>query len=86
MTNDAEKLSKDPRPDDAEDQAFFPSPYSLSQYTSPKTDFDGVQHTGAYTAGTANCSPATALWHPMHSAGLPATLYWRVSGQPNHRK
>ncbi|OBA78295.1 chaperone protein HchA [Mycobacterium sp. 1164966.3] len=51
MTNDADKLSKDPTPDDAEDNAFFPSPYSLSQYTSPKTDFDGVQHKGAYTAG-----------------------------------
>lgn len=50
MASDA-GLSKEPTPDDAEDNAFFPSPYSLSQYTSPKTDFDGVQHKGAYTAG-----------------------------------
>jgi molecular chaperone Hsp31 and glyoxalase 3 len=51
MARDAEHLSKDPTPDDAEDNAYFPSPYSLSQYTSPKTDFDGVQHQGAYTGG-----------------------------------
>lgn len=44
-----ENLSKNPTPDEAEDNAFFPSPYSLSQYTSSKTDFDGVQHQGAYT-------------------------------------
>ncbi|RUP01846.1 MAG: protein deglycase HchA [Mycobacterium sp.] len=48
MTDD---LSKDPTPDDAEDNAFFPSPYSLSEYTQPKTDFDGVAHPGAYTEG-----------------------------------
>lgn len=45
----AENLSKDPTPDQAEDNAFFPSPYSLSQYTQSKTDFDGVKHEGAYT-------------------------------------
>lgn len=45
----AENLSKNPTPDAAEDNAFFPSPYSLSQYTSSQTDFDGVQHQGAYT-------------------------------------
>ncbi|QIY61145.1 glyoxalase III HchA [Streptomyces sp. RPA4-2] len=44
-------LSKDPTPDPAEENAFFPSPYSLSKYTSPKTNFDGVQHKGAYTEG-----------------------------------
>ncbi|MFD4726008.1 glyoxalase III HchA [Streptomyces seoulensis] len=49
--SDATDLSKDPAPDPAEDDAFFPSPYSLSQYTAPKTDFDGVQHKGAYTGG-----------------------------------
>lgn len=51
MPNSADDLSKDPTPDVAEDNAFFPSPYSLSQYTSPKTDFTGVQHEGAYTEG-----------------------------------
>ncbi|MFG3096851.1 glyoxalase III HchA [Streptomyces sp. NPDC048202] len=49
--SDATDLSKDPAPDPAEDDAFFPSPYSLSKYTAPKTDFDGVQHKGAYTGG-----------------------------------
>jgi D-lactate dehydratase / protein deglycase len=51
MPHDADDLSKDPTPDQAEDNAFFPSPYSLSQYTRPKTDFDGVEHEGAYTEG-----------------------------------
>ncbi|MER8030490.1 glyoxalase III HchA [Streptomyces bauhiniae] len=49
--SDATDLSKGPAPDPAEDNAFFPSPYSLSKYTAPKTDFDGVQHKGAYTGG-----------------------------------
>lgn len=43
-------LSKQPTPDTAEDNAFFPSPYSLSQYTSSKTDFDGANY-DAYTGG-----------------------------------
>lgn len=45
------ELSKAPTPDPAEDNAFFPSAYSLSQYTSPRTDFAGVQHAGEYTGG-----------------------------------
>ncbi|MFK4112787.1 glyoxalase III HchA [Streptomyces sp. NPDC002176] len=49
--SDATDLSKDPAPDPAEDNAFFPSPYSLSKYTAPKTDFEGVEHKGAYTGG-----------------------------------
>ncbi|MGW1725866.1 glyoxalase III HchA [Streptomyces sp. NPDC002306] len=44
-------MSRDPTPDPAEDNAFFPSPYSLSRYTSPRTDFGGVRHKGAYTGG-----------------------------------
>ncbi|MBB3116806.1 glyoxalase III HchA [Corynebacterium bovis] len=40
-----------PTPDRAEDEAFFPSPYSLSQYVPPRTDFDGAEHPGAYTGG-----------------------------------
>jgi molecular chaperone Hsp31 and glyoxalase 3 len=31
-------LSKDPQPDEAEFNAFFPSKFSLSQFTSPKSD------------------------------------------------
>lgn len=47
-----ENLSKNPTPDEAEDNAFFPSPYSLSQYTAPKTDFDGIAtERGAYSGG-----------------------------------
>ncbi|MGW4288768.1 glyoxalase III HchA [Streptomyces sp. NPDC004673] len=49
--SDATDLSKDPAPDPAEDNAFFPSPYSLSKYTAPKTNFEGVEHKGAYTGG-----------------------------------
>ncbi|MEV0672600.1 glyoxalase III HchA [Mycobacterium sp. NPDC050441] len=48
MSTDAE-LSRVPTRDQAEDNAFFPSPYSLSQYTAAKTDFAGVEHQGAYT-------------------------------------
>ncbi|MFG2817272.1 glyoxalase III HchA [Streptomyces sp. NPDC048410] len=49
--SDATDPSKDPAPDPAEDNAFFPSPYSLSKYTAPKTNFEGVEHKGAYTGG-----------------------------------
>ena len=45
------QLSKQPVPDRAENHAYFPSEYSLSQYTAPKTDFDGVEHKNAYTKG-----------------------------------
>jgi molecular chaperone Hsp31 and glyoxalase 3 len=51
MARSAENPSKGPRPDEAEDNAFFPSAYSLSQYTSPKIDFAGVEHPGGYTGG-----------------------------------
>ncbi|MDO5749897.1 MAG: protein deglycase HchA [Rothia sp. (in: high G+C Gram-positive bacteria)] len=39
---------RNPSIDPAENNAFFPSPYSLSQYTAPKTDFDGVIAKDAY--------------------------------------
>lgn len=42
-------LSKAPAPDAAEHEAYFPSPYSLSQYVAPTTDFDGAD--GAPQAG-----------------------------------
>ena len=51
MSTNAEDLSREPTPDAAEDNAFFPSPYSLSQYTTSKTDFAGVKHKGAYCGG-----------------------------------
>lgn len=43
------ELSKQPVADTAEHNAFFPSAYSLSQYTAPRTDFDGVKFKKAYT-------------------------------------
>lgn len=39
---------RNPTPDLAEDNAFFPSPYSLSQYTSAKTDYDGTTYPTPY--------------------------------------
>ncbi|MCP1772047.1 molecular chaperone Hsp31 and glyoxalase 3 [Neisseria perflava] len=45
------ELSKQPVPDHAEYNAFFPSEYSLSVYTAPKTDFDGVKFSQPYTGG-----------------------------------
>lgn len=37
------ELSKEPVKDRAEHNAYFPSEYSLSLYTSPKTDFNGFK-------------------------------------------
>ncbi|KOV74597.1 chaperone protein HchA [Streptomyces sp. AS58] len=51
MSNVEDNVSRDPTPDPAEDNAFFPSPYSLTKYVSAKTNFDGVKHKGAYTGG-----------------------------------
>jgi molecular chaperone Hsp31 and glyoxalase 3 len=39
---DQAALSKEPTPDTAEHEAYFPSPYSLDAYTAPRTDFDGL--------------------------------------------
>ncbi|AMX20632.1 Molecular chaperone Hsp31 and glyoxalase 3 [Acinetobacter pittii] len=47
--NTANIDDKNPTPDLAEDNAFFPSPYSLSQYTAPKTDYDGTTYPTPYT-------------------------------------
>ncbi len=40
-----------PTPDPSEDNAFYPSPYSLSQYTAPTTNFDGLATDETYTGG-----------------------------------
>ena len=45
------ELSKEPVRDRAEHNAYFPSEYSLSVYTSPKTDFDGFKFKKAYEGG-----------------------------------
>jgi molecular chaperone Hsp31 and glyoxalase 3 len=42
---------KRPTPDPAEDNAFFPSPYSLSQFTSPKSDLSGADYPDPYRGG-----------------------------------
>jgi hypothetical protein len=41
MTNENLDMDKRPTPDPAENNAFFPSRYSLDQYTSPKSDLSG---------------------------------------------
>ncbi|KAM0715368.1 hypothetical protein Q7P37_008866 [Cladosporium fusiforme] len=40
-----------PVADQAEDDAWFPSPFSLTQYVPPKTDFDGANYPNRYTGG-----------------------------------
>ncbi|WP_370599328.1 glyoxalase III HchA [Pseudomonas nitroreducens] len=42
---------KRPTPDLAEDNAFFPSPYSLSQFTSPRSDLSGADYPNPYRGG-----------------------------------
>ena len=41
--------SKQPTPDAAEYNAFFPSPYSLAEFTRPKSDLDGADYPHPYT-------------------------------------
>ncbi|MCO4862029.1 protein deglycase HchA [Cupriavidus sp. WGlv3] len=43
--------SKQPTPDQAERNAFFPSPYSLSQFTSPKSNLSDADYPDAYQGG-----------------------------------
>jgi len=42
---------RDPIVDQAEANAFFPSPFSLPQYVTSKTDFDGANYPHKYTGG-----------------------------------
>ncbi len=42
---------KRPTPDPAEDNAFFPSPYSLNQFTSAKSDLSGADYPNPYKGG-----------------------------------
>ncbi|OBT39919.1 hypothetical protein VE00_09580 [Pseudogymnoascus sp. WSF 3629] len=48
MVNSSDRA---PVADWAEADAWFPSPYSLTQYTSTKTDFDSANYPNAYTGG-----------------------------------
>ena len=45
----SDSQDRNPVPDQAEDGAFFPSPFSLTQYVAPKTDFDGADYPNAYS-------------------------------------
>ncbi|CAI0653273.1 unnamed protein product [Colletotrichum noveboracense] len=47
----SDSSERKPVPDQAEDDAWFPSPFSLTQYTAPKTDFDGANYPNAYKGG-----------------------------------
>lgn len=40
---------KSPQPDPAERDAFFPSKYSLANFTSPRTDLSGADYPNPYT-------------------------------------
>lgn len=51
MTDSTNSQDRKPTPDPAENNAFFPSPYSLSQYTADKTDFDGLVTEDRYAGG-----------------------------------
>jgi molecular chaperone Hsp31 and glyoxalase 3 len=42
---------KRPTPDAAEHNAFFPSPYSLSQFTAPRSDLSDADYPDAYRGG-----------------------------------
>lgn len=44
-------VDKAPVPDPAEHDAWFPSPYSLSQYVPPLTDFDGADYPAPHRGG-----------------------------------
>lgn len=41
-------LSKEPQPDPAEFNAFFPSPFSLEQFTSSRSDLEGADYPHPY--------------------------------------
>ena len=48
MANSSDRA---PKADPAEFDAWFPSPFSLTQYTAPKTDFGGADYPDAYKGG-----------------------------------
>lgn len=51
MANENLDMDKRPTPDPAENNAFFPSRYSLSQYTSPKSNLSGADYPTPYREG-----------------------------------
>jgi molecular chaperone Hsp31 and glyoxalase 3 len=46
--SDRNVSDKKPQPDPAEENAFFPSPYSLGQFTSPRSDLSGADYPTRY--------------------------------------
>lgn len=52
MSENTQPNDRQPTPDRAEDNAFFPSPYSLSHYTAANTDFDGLATARGAAAGS----------------------------------
>lgn len=46
--SDQNTTDKKPQPDPAEKGAFFPSPYSLSQFTTSKSDLSGADYPNPY--------------------------------------
>lgn len=42
-------LSKEPQPDEAEFNAFFPSKFALGKFTSPKSELEGAEYPKPYT-------------------------------------
>lgn len=59
-------LSKEPQPDEAEFNAFFPSLFSLSQFTSSKSDLEGADYPRRRRVAAAFRSQATRSRHfPM---------------------
>lgn len=49
--SDQNVSDKKPQPDPAERDAFFPSIYSLSQFTAPKSDLGGADYPSPYKGG-----------------------------------
>ncbi len=47
-------LSKEPQPDEAEFNAFFPSPFSLKQFTNPTSGLEGADYPQPYPAHAAS--------------------------------
>ncbi|ESJ12460.1 MULTISPECIES: glyoxalase III HchA [unclassified Cupriavidus] len=47
----SDQTARKPQPDPAERNAFFPSSFSLSQFTSPKSDLSGADYPTPYTGG-----------------------------------
>lgn len=60
---------KKPVPDQAEFDAFFPSPYSLSQYVPPKTDFAGADYPNPYKGGKWRILTIATQERYLHMAG-----------------